>query len=129
MNIIYLLGNSGKDPQVKTTDNGLKVATFSLATSENYKVGDEWKEITDWHNIVAWRHLAEKVEKYVKKGSHVLVVGKVRTREYEKDGQKRYITEVLATQINVFDRIEKQGAASEYLEAVNDVSENDGLPF
>ena len=77
------------------------MATFRIATTESYKdKNGDWQDITDWHNIVAWRTLAERAEKYFKKGTQVYVEGKLRTRSYDdKDGNKRYVTEVVADQV------------------------------
>lgn len=91
-----LVGNVGKDPDVRDVGDTV-VAKLSLATSEKFKNRDgERIEETTWHNVVFWRKLAEIVEKYVKKGDRILVEGKITTRSYEKDGEKKYITEIVA---------------------------------
>ena len=98
VNKVILVGNLGKDPEVKYLDNGVAVANFSLATTENYK-NKEGEKVsqTEWHNIVLWRGLAEVAEKYLKKGSSVYIEGKIKTRKWEdKDGNTRYNTEILA---------------------------------
>jgi len=98
VNKVILLGNLGKDPEVRHLENGTAVANFSLATSESYKDRNsgEKKTITEWHNVVAWRGLAEVAEKYLKKGDQVYIEGKIRTRQWEdKDGNKRYTTEIV----------------------------------
>ena len=95
-NKVTLIGNLGKDPEIKTFDNGNRVANFALATSEKYK--DKKGEIvktTDWHNVAIFGKVVDVVEKYVKKGSKILVEGKLKTRNYEKDGNKVYVTEVV----------------------------------
>ena len=97
VNKVILIGNLGKDPEVRYLDNGVAVANFSLATTENYK-NKEGEKVsqTEWHNIVLWRGLAEVAEKWLKKGSSVYVEGKIRTRKWEdKDGNTRYSTEIL----------------------------------
>ena len=97
VNKVMLIGNLGKDPQVNYLDNGVAVANFSLATTENYKnkEGDRVSQ-TEWHNIVLWRGLAEVAEKYLKKGSSVYIEGKIKTRKWEdKEGVTRYSTEIL----------------------------------
>ena len=103
LNKVLLLGNLGKDPEVQTLEGNIKVAKFTLATTEGYK--DENGQVhsqTEWHNIVLWRGLAELAEKYLKKGSIVHVEGKNRTRSYEdKPGVKRYVTEVVREEIIV----------------------------
>tara|TARA_B110000003_G_scaffold203650_1_gene202357 strand:+ start:140 stop:535 length:396 start_codon:yes stop_codon:yes gene_type:complete len=97
VNKVILVGNLGKDPEVRYLDNGVAVANFSLATTENYKNKEgERVSQTEWHNIVLWRGLAEVAEKWLKKGSSVYVEGKIRTRKWEdKDGNTRYSTEIL----------------------------------
>jgi single-strand DNA-binding protein len=98
VNKVILIGNVGKDPEVRHIDSGVAVANFPLATSESYtaKNGDRITT-TEWHNIVAWRGLAEVVEKYVKKGRQLYIEGRIKTRNYEdKDGNKKYVTEIYA---------------------------------
>ena len=98
VNKVILIGNLGKDPEVRRLENGAVVASFSLATSETYvdKNTGERRENTDWHNIVLWRGLAEVAEKYARKGQKVYVEGKLKTRSWnDKDGNTRYTTEVL----------------------------------
>nr|MDQ3072119.1 single-stranded DNA-binding protein [Bacteroidota bacterium] len=98
VNKVILVGNLGKDPEVRYVSENVPVANFSIATSESYfdKTSNERKESTEWHNIVLWRGLAEVAQKYLKKGSKVYIEGKLRTRSYEKDGQTKYMTEVIA---------------------------------
>jgi len=97
VNRVILIGNLGKDPEVITFDNGVKKASFSLATSESYKNKEGNRvEQTEWHNIVLWRGLAEVSEKYLHKGDQIFVEGKIRNRSYEVDGVKKYITEIFA---------------------------------
>lgn len=98
VNKVILLGNLGKDPEVKTTENGTKMARFSLATSETYKDRDgNRQEKTEWHNIVVWRQLAEIAEKYLTKGKTIYLEGKLTTRQWEdKNKEKRYTTEIVA---------------------------------
>lgn len=101
-NLVLLTGNVGNDPKVNALENGIKVATFSLATSTGgytSKEGKEIPEVTQWHNIVAWRGLAELCEKFVHKGDKVEIIGTIQYREYEKDGQKRYVTDIVASDI------------------------------
>lgn len=96
VNKVILVGNVGKDPEIRHLDTGVAVANFPLATSETYtaKNGDK-VTTTEWHNIVLWRGLAEVAEKYVTKGRQLYIEGRIRTRNYDdKDGNKRYITEI-----------------------------------
>lgn len=103
VNKVILVGNLGKDPEVRHLDGGTSVANFTLATNEYYKDKQGARvERTEWHNVSAWRGLAELAEKYLKKGSQVYVEGKLRTRQYQdKDQQTRYITEVIAEEISL----------------------------
>ena len=98
VNKVILVGRLGKEPEVRNLENGAVVANFAMATSEVYKdkTTGERKEITDWHNIVLWRGLAEITQKYLHKGDMVYIEGKMRTRSWEKDGVTRYTTEVIA---------------------------------
>jgi single-strand DNA-binding protein len=96
VNKVILVGNVGKDPEVRHLDSGVAVANFPLATSESYtaKNGDR-VTTTEWHNIVLWRGLAEVAEKYVTKGRQLYIEGRIRTRSYDdKEGNKRYTTEI-----------------------------------
>lgn len=101
-NKVILIGHLGKDPEIKTLANGNKMATMSLATSKRWKDKDgEKKEKTSWHRIVVYnKNLAEIVEKYFRKGNCIYVEGELDQREYEKDGEKRTITEVLLSGFN-----------------------------
>ena len=97
INKVILVGHLGRDPEVRTIDSGAKVARFSLATTETYKdKNGERKDMTEWHNIVVWRNLADIAEKYLTKGKLIYVEGKLRTRSWEENGAKRYTTEVVA---------------------------------
>jgi single-strand DNA-binding protein len=97
INKVILVGHLGRDPEIRTLDTGAKVASFSLATSETYKNKEGQKiDMTEWHNIVVWRGLADIAEKYLKKGNLVYLEGRIKTRSYEKDGIKKYMTEIVA---------------------------------
>ncbi len=106
VNKAILVGNVGKDPDVRYIDNGTPKCTFSLATSEVYKnKSGEKVTATEWHNIVLWRGLAEIAEKYVKKGSQIYIEGRIRTRSYDdKDGNKKYITEIVGDVLQLLGR-------------------------
>lgn len=97
VNKVILVGNLGVDPEVKTLESGTKVATLRLATTERYKDRNgNQQEMTEWHNVVLWRGLAEIAEKYLSKGRQVYIEGRIRTRKWtDKDGQDRYTTEIL----------------------------------
>jgi single-strand DNA-binding protein len=96
VNKVILVGNVGKDPEVRHLDSGVAVANFPLATSESYNAKNgERVTTTEWHNIVLWRGLADVAEKYVTKGRQLYIEGRIRTRSYDdKEGNKRYITEI-----------------------------------
>ena len=108
INKVILVGNLGKDPEVRTVQSGALVARFSLATSESYTNKEGQKvENTEWHNIVLWRGLASVAEKYLKKGNKVYIEGKLRNRQYDdKDGNKKYVTEIEATDMLLLDRVQ-----------------------
>jgi single-strand DNA-binding protein len=97
VNKVIILGRVGKDPEVREVSSGVKVANFSIATSEKWKdkTTGEQKEQTEWHNCQAWRGLAEVIGKYVKKGDMIYVDGKMKTRKYEKDGVTHYATDII----------------------------------
>ena len=110
VNKVILIGNLGRDPEVRKLENGTTVANFPIATSESYtdRTTGERREITDWHNIVVWRGLAEVVEKYVRKGTKLYVEGKLKTRSWQdKEGNTRYTTEVVADEITMLSRREQ----------------------
>jgi single-strand DNA-binding protein len=98
VNKVILIGNLGRDPEVRTIESGVKVANFSLATTESYKTKEGNKvDQTEWHRIVLWRGLAEVAEKYLRKGNSVYIEGKIASRKYtDKDGVERTITEIVA---------------------------------
>lgn len=131
VNKVYLVGNAGRDAEVKKLENGTSVAGFSLATSESYKdKSDEWQTITTWHNIVCWRHLADKAGKDVKKGTQVYVEGKISVREYtDKDGVVKRVTDIVASQMLTFDRQEKTSSLPQEEHSNIATEPNDSLPF
>ena len=101
LNKAMLIGNVGRDPEVRYLDGNsgnAKVATFTLATTERYRDRNgETRENTEWHNIVAWRNTADVVEKYVRKGTQLYIEGRIRTRSWDdQTGNKRYTTEIIA---------------------------------
>ncbi|MBC5994723.1 single-stranded DNA-binding protein [Pontibacter cellulosilyticus] len=98
VNKVILIGNLGKDPEVRHLEGGVAVARFPLATSETFKdKSGQRQEKTEWHNVVLWRGLAEVAEKYLKKGQSVFIEGKIRTSQYQdKEGNQRYSTEIVA---------------------------------
>ncbi len=103
MNKVFLLGNAGKDPEIRATQSGVTVANFSLATADRQKQGEEWVDKTEWHNVVAFKRTAEIIRDYVKKGSKVMIEGKIQTRSWDdKDsGQKKYRTEIIVNDLTL----------------------------
>jgi len=114
INKVTLIGNLGKDPEVRHLENGSAVASFSLATNENYKdKSGNWQNQTEWHNIVAWRALAERAERDLKKGSMVYIEGKLTNRKWQdKDGNDRYRSEVVAYSLRSLEKREKSENSS-----------------
>lgn len=112
INKVILVGNVGKDPVVRYFDKGAAKASFPLATSESYtNQQGETITTTEWHNIVLWRSLAEVAEKTVRKGSQLYIVGKIKTRSYvDKDGNNKYITEILADTMIVLEKKQAPGS-------------------
>ena len=99
VNKVILIGNLGKDPELKYTPNGTALAKFSLATNERYKDKEgNWQDRTEWHNIVAWQRTAEIAGEYLKKGRSVYIEGRIQTRSWDdkETGQKKYMTEIVA---------------------------------
>ncbi len=111
VNKVILIGNLGKDPEVRHLENGTPVCSFSLATSETYKdrTTGERKTNTEWHNIVLWRGLAEVAEKYLHKGDQVYIEGKLVTRSWEKDNITRYTTEIVGSNMTMLGSRNTQG--------------------
>lgn len=138
VNKVILIGNLGKDPEVKYLDSGVAVANFSLATTESYKnKNGERVNQTEWHNIVLWRGLAELAEKYLHKGNAIYVEGKIHTRKWEdKEGNTRYSTDIIADKLTMLGSKSDNQAKNENEkkeEEINDhqniSEEKDDLPF
>lgn len=103
VNKVILIGNLGADPEVRSLDNGAKVASFRMATTERYKDRDgNLKENTEWHNVEVWRGLADVAEKYLRKGGQVYIEGRLRTRKWtDKTGADRYTTEIVGQEMTL----------------------------
>jgi single-strand DNA-binding protein len=141
LNKVQLIGRLGKDPEVKYTNDNVAVAKLTVATSETYKDKTGAKqEITEWHNVVCWRNLAEIAEKFLTKGKQVYIEGKLRTRNWEdKDGNKRYTTEIIADNFLMLDKKESSGSETHTETAapktantappIETVGPEDDLPF
>ncbi len=135
VNKVILVGHVGKDPEVRYLEGGVAVARLPLATSESYKNKEGQKiEQTEWHNIVLWRGLAETTEKYVRKGKLIYIEGKIRTRSYGEENNKKYITEIIADSMTMLGGPRVEDSTSRTYEApvaesiVNDAPEGD-LPL
>jgi single-strand DNA-binding protein len=114
VNKVILVGNLGKDPEVKTFENGRKVAKFSLATSETYTDrSGQRQEKTEWHNVVFWGNIADVIEKYLRKGSQIYMEGKLATRSYDQDGVKKFITEIEGSSMTMLGRAGGGSGSSE----------------
>jgi single-strand DNA-binding protein len=104
VNKVFLLGNVGKDPEIRSTAGGMQVASFSLATADRAKDAQgNWADKTEWHNIVCFQRTAEVVRDYVKKGSQILIEGKIQTRSWDDktSGEKKYRTEILCNELTL----------------------------
>ena len=145
VNKVILVGNLGKDPEVKHLDTGVSVANFSLATTETYnnKQGERVSQ-TEWHNVVLWRGLADIAEKYLKKGNSVYVEGKINTRKWEdKEGNTRYSTDIIAEKMTMLGSRQDSNSTtnttntttnnnedqSNNSQNINESSNSDDLPF
>lgn len=117
VNKAIIVGRLGKDPEVRHLESGVAVASFPVATSENYKdrTTGERKEVTEWHNVVLWRGLAEVAEKYLNKGDMVYIEGKLRTRSWEKEGVTRYTTEIVGDNMTMLTPKGSSGQSQEYV--------------
>ena len=124
VNKVILVGRLGRDPEVRNLESGVSVANFTMATSETYrdKTTNEKKEVTEWHNIVLWRGLAEIAQKYLHKGDMVYIEGKLRTRSWEKEGVTRYTTEIVADNMTM---LSPKGSGG-YAETANASSDKGG---
>lgn len=130
LNQATLLGNLTRDPELRQTPAGQNVVSFSLALNRSYKdASGEWQEAVDYLDVVAWRELAERVAQYLHKGSRCLVQGRIQSRSWEQDGQKRIKVEVLANDVTFMDspRNESQPAPKKTAGAPTSVSGDDPI--
>lgn len=116
INKVILLGNVGQDPEVRTLETGVKVARLRLATTERIfnRQTNETTEHTEWHTITLWRGLADVADKHVKKGAQIYIEGRIRSREWEKDGVKHYAIEIVADDMKLLGRRQDSSAQSGY---------------
>jgi single-strand DNA-binding protein len=121
-NVVYLLGHLGQDPELKQV-NGKAVVNFSMATNEKWKdkEGEQQEKVT-WHRVVVWGRVADNCAKYLSTGSQVFVEGKIDNRSYEKDGEKKYISEVVAHSVQFLSGKKEEGGPQ-------DVDDQDSIPF
>ncbi len=115
VNKVFLLGRLGKDPEIRATQGGMQIATFSLATSDRQKdQTGNWVDKTEWHNLVAFQRTAEIIRDYVKKGSQIFVEGKIQTRSWDdkESGQKKYKTEILVNELSLLGGRGEGGSSS-----------------
>ena len=115
VNKVILVGNVGKDPEIRATQGGMQIASFALATTDRTKGQDgQWVDKTEWHNLVAFQRTAEIVRDYVKKGSQIYVEGKIQTRSWDdkESGQKKYKTEILVNDLQLLGGRGEGGASS-----------------
>jgi len=108
INNVTLIGYLGQDPEFQTLASGIPVCRLSLATSKSYKVGEEWKEKTEWHNVILWRGAAEYAQKQLKKGHLVYIEGEINYRKTEKDGSTRYYTDIVVSTVRRLTKVEGQ---------------------
>lgn len=130
VNKAILVGNAGKDPEVRYTQGGNAVATFSLATSDRRKGTDgQWTDHTEWHNLVAWGKTAETCGNYVKKGNKLYIEGRIQTRKWQdKDGNNRYSTEIVVNQMLLLDKPSGQGQGQRPVVAAGPAAGYDAFP-
>ena len=121
LNKVILMGNLGKEPETRTLESGVVMCRFPIATSEIYKnrKSGEKTSHTEWHNVVLWRGLAEVAEKYLNKGDKILIEGRIRSRSWEdkESGQMRFITEILADQMQMIGSIKRNSSSEDFNEA------------
>ena len=130
MNRVIISGNLGQKPEVRQANSGTAVCNFSIATNDRVKKGDEWVDDTQWHRIVVFGKQAENCEKYLDKGSKVIVEGKIRTRSYEdKQGNPRKSTEIIANNVEFLTRPDNGASQQQARPEPSADYGNDGIPF
>lgn len=143
INKVFLIGHLGAEPEVRRLDSGATVARFSLATSENYKDKEgNLQKKTEWHNVVVWRELADRAEKFLKKGMLLYVEGKVSYRKYtDKEGVERYVTDIVGNTFRMLEKLGNDGRLPAFdplevaqggvptQDSIPVVDGDDGLPF
>lgn len=131
-NSAQILGNVGQNPEIRMTPTGKKLATFSVATKDRYKSGEEWKDVTDWHNVQVWGRQAEVVEKYVGKGTKICIVGMMKTDRWNgNDGLKHHKTYIRAQKVMLLGNCKKPADDQPMpnYEDFGDLPADEDLPF
>jgi single-strand DNA-binding protein len=128
LNKAMIIGNLGRDPEMRYTPNGQAVTQFTVAVNRNYRdSNNEWKEETEWFRVVCWAALAERTAEHLRKGRKVYVEGRLQTRQWEgQDGQKRYTTELVATTVTPLDPRPREEGAPEYAGSSSRPNRNGG---
>jgi single-strand DNA-binding protein len=134
LNKVLLIGNLGKDPEVRYTTSGTAVASFSIATSEKFKnKGGEREERTEWHNVILWGRLAEIAGEYLTKGKTVFIEGRLQTRKWQdRDGKDRYTTEIVGDKMQMLSKREDNGRTEEADPSLDEhapLPNDDDVPF
>jgi single-strand DNA-binding protein len=132
INKVILVGNVGRDPEVRALPSGVRLAKFSLATTDRRFKDEDGNPQTEWHNLVAWRGLADVVEQYVTKGKQLYIEGKIRTRTYEQDGQRKYFTEIHVEEMELLGSRQSSGGGGGSYDAgppSGYPDDNDDVPF
>ncbi len=135
VNKVILLGNVGKDPEVRATQGGTVVASFSLATADRVKVNGNWQDSAEWHNLVAFGRTAEIVRDYIRKGSQLYVEGKIQTRSWDdrESGHKKYRTEIIVNELSMLGGGTRDGGqqqrSDEPVYPYGDAEDPDSIPF
>jgi single-strand DNA-binding protein len=126
MNHVTLIGNLGKDPELRETKGGTAVCTFSVATIDKVKKGDDWEKVTDWHNCVAFGRTADAINSYMTKGSKIALTGKIKTDTYEKNGEKRYATKII---VDNFEFVDSKKTQDAHVITAKTMAADDAIPF
>lgn len=130
VNKVILIGNLGKDPEVKYTASGTAVASLTIATNERYKDKEgNWQDKTEWHRVVAWQRLAEICGEYLKKGKTVYIEGKLQTRSWEQNGEKKYSTEIVAQDLVLLGGWQQSEAKPKTSPEVSTQFDDTDIPF
>lgn len=126
LNRVQLVGNLGKDPELRATPSGKSVCTLNIATTESYKNSSgEWQDNTEWHRVVLWERLADVAAQYLKQGNKVFIEGRLKTRSYEQDGITKYMTEIIANNMIMMGGAGGEGSGGGYSQGSKPATAND----